>query len=52
MTAETRNMMGYDYAIADLEFPDVVPDLDYFTGDFMTKGDRLVQRLESDLVHI
>ena len=52
MTAETRNVVGHDYSIADLEFAHITPSLDYLTGNLMTQDHGLVQLLKPDLVNI
>ena len=52
MTAETRNVVGYDYSIADLELSHITPGLDHLTGNFVAQNHGLVQLLKSDLVNI
>ena len=52
MTAETRNVVGHDYSIADLEFAHITPGLDHLTGNLVTQNHGLVQLLKPDLVNI
>jgi hypothetical protein len=52
MTAETRNVVGHGYSIADLEFAHITPGLDHLTGNLVTQDHGLVQLLKPDLVNI
>jgi hypothetical protein len=52
MTAETRNVVGHHYSIANLEPTRITPDLCYLASDLVTQDHGLVQLLKPDLVNI
>jgi hypothetical protein len=52
MTAETRNVVGHGYSIANLEFTHITPDLDHLAGNLVPQNRGLFQLLKPDLVNI
>jgi hypothetical protein len=52
MTAETRNVVGYNYSIANLELTHITPGLGHLTGNLVTQNHGFVQLLKPDLVNI